>query len=160
MMLFIDTMFSSIDMPHLMLHCGISLALWLLVVVAVLVDLWDGVHTARVMKRRVHSHKLRVTITKLGEYWRIMLLGFVADCIGVLFPFYTLPYLSILICLGIIGIEMKSVWEHAKKRKSKTAIIPNLVQAIVECVNKDDAENVIKLIVTELDEVRKYEKNN
>lgn len=159
MLLFITTMAESFDMAHVYRHCGISLALWVLVILASLIDLWDGVHTARVLKHRVHSHKLRATIAKLGEYWRIMLLGFVADTIGVLFPFYNLPYLSILICLGIIAIEMKSVWEHARKRKSKTAELPSIMQSIVECVSEKDAESVIKRIIQELDDYKRNETN-
>lgn len=158
-LLFIDALSASFDMAHVYRHCGISLALWVLVILASLIDLWDGVHTARVLKQRVHSHKLRVTIAKLGEYWRIMLLGFVADTIGVLFPFYALPYLSILICLGIIAIEIKSVFEHAEKRKSKTAELPSIVQSIVECVSERDAESVLKRIIDELDDYRRNETN-
>ncbi len=155
---FITTITHNIDISHFYLHFGVSLGLWVLVILAVLIDLWDGVYTAKTLKRRIHSHKLRITIAKLGEYWRIMLLGFVADCIGVLFPFYALPYLSILICLGIIGIEMKSVWEHAKKRKSKAAELPAIMQTIVECATEKDAEAIIKRIVTELDDYRKENK--
>ncbi len=154
-LLFIDTMRKAIDMPHLYLHFGVNLGLWVLVLLAVLIDLWDGVMTAKKLHRRVHSHKLRVTVTKMGEYWRIMLLGFVADCVGVLFPVYNLPYLSILICIGIIGIEMKSVWEHAKKRKSKAAELPAILRSMVECANEHNALEIVERISDYLDDEKK-----
>ncbi len=134
------------DGTSLYAHVGISVALWLLVVAAVLVDLWDGVYTAKVLRQRVHSHKLRVTVNKLGEYWRIMLLGFVADTIGVFFPFYTLPYLSVVFCLGLIGIEVKSVWEHIRRRKTGTEKLGDIVKAIVECAGDKDAQQLLKRI--------------
>ena len=73
-LLFIDTMRNAIDISHLYLHFGVSLGLWVLVMIAVLIDLWDGVQTAKKLHKRVHSHKLRVTITKMENigvlcYW-------------------------------------------------------------------------------------------
>lgn len=139
-------MSSGISITHVYQHMGVSLALWILVILAVFIDLWDGVYTARKLGQRVHSHKLRVTIRKIGEYWRFILMGFVADTIGILFPQYQWPYLSIIICLSIIGIEGKSVMEHAKKRKSKVADIPDMVQEMIDCANKKEAVDIIKRI--------------
>lgn len=151
-LLFIDTMGSIVELPHLYKHFGINMGLWLLVIFAVLIDLWDAIYTARQLKKKIHSHKLRMTINKMGEYWRIMLLGFVFDLIGVIFPFYAYPYLSILICVGIVLIEIKSVWEHAKKRKSKVAELPIMVQKIVDCDSKEDASELIKDIFNSYDD--------
>lgn len=145
-LLFISAMGEVLDLPHLYRHFGINLGLWFLVIFAVLIDLWDAIYTARKLNIKVHSHKLRMTVNKMGEYWRIMLLGFVFDLIGVIFPFYAYPYLSILICVGIVLIEMKSVWEHAVKRKSKAAQLPKIVGRIVECATTEEAEQLIKTI--------------
>ena len=144
--LFVNAMGEVLDLPHLYRHFGINLGLWLLVIFAVLIDLWDAIYTARSIGCKIHSHKLRMTINKMGEYWRIMLLGFVFDLIGVIFPFYAYPYLSILICVGIVLIEIKSVWEHAKKRKSRVAELPQMIQQIVDCDSIDKAKNIIKTI--------------
>lgn len=139
-------MMGSVSINHVYLHLGISLILWVFVILAVCIDLWDGVYTAQVMGQRIHSHKLRVTIRKIGEYWRFILFGFIADSIGVLFPFWMFPYLSILICLGCIYIEAKSVREHAKRRKSHLAEIPDVIKTIIECTSEQDALNTIKRI--------------
>lgn len=143
---FISAMSEVVDLPHIYRHLGINLGLWLLVIITVLIDLWDAIYTARRLGIKIHSHKLRMTINKMGEYWRIMLLGFVFDLIGVIFPFYVYPYLSILICVGIVLIEMKSVWEHAVKRKSKAAQLPKIVGRIVECATTEEAEQLVKTI--------------
>lgn len=151
-MLFITAMGEVVDLPHLYRHFGINLGLWLLVIFAVLIDLWDAIYTARQLGKKIHSHKLRMTINKMGEYWRIMLLGFVFDLIGVVFPFYVYPYLSVLICVGIVLIEIKSVWEHARKRKSQVVEIPNIIEEVIKATNKPEAEKAIKLIKDLIDD--------
>ena len=88
----------------------------------------------------------------MGEYWRIMLLGFVFDLIGVIFPWYGYPYLSIVICVGIMCIEIKSVWEHAKKRKSRVADIPDIIEEVIKATNKPEAEKAINLIKDIIDD--------
>lgn len=145
-MLFITAMGEVVDLPHLYRHLGISLAMWVLIFAEVMLDLVDGVHTARALHQRVHSHKLRLTVVKFGEYWRFLLFGFFFDLVGVFFPWYSYPYMTIVITLGLSVIELKSMLEHARKRKSKTAELPMIVQKIVECTTHDDAQKLIKNI--------------
>lgn len=128
---------------HFLLHLSISVALWLLVIAAILLDLWDGVHTAKQTHQRIHSHKLRVTVEKISEYWRLMLIGFFIDTIGVLFPVYSLPYLSILFCVGLIGVEAKSMLEHAKERKSKALEAKDIIKMVIDCANEADAKDIL-----------------
>lgn len=149
---FFSAMSSGINPAHVYQHLGASLCLWILVIAAVLIDLWDGVYTAKTIGQRIHSHKLRVTIRKIGEYWRFILMGFVADTIGVLFPFWAWPYLSILICLAIVCIEGKSILEHAKRRRSHVSEIPDMIGDIIHCVTEHDALEVIKRIKDTIDE--------
>ena len=65
------------------------------------------------------------------------------DLIGVIFPFYAYPYLSILICVGIVLIEIKSVWEHAKRRKSKVGELPDIIDEVIKVASKPEAEAVL-----------------
>ena len=60
--------------------------------------------------------------------------------------------MTIVITIGLAIIELKSMLEHAKKRKSKTAELPNLAERIVECATKKDATELIALIKNEDDE--------
>ena len=55
--------------------------------------------------------------------------------------------MTIVITLGLSVIELKSMLEHAKKRKSKTAELPNIVSQIVGCDSAEEAKKLIKNIV-------------
>lgn len=123
---------------------GVFLAVSLLVIVAIILDLWDGVHTAKKTNQRVHSHKLRVTIAKISEYWRFILIGFLVDCLGVFFSFYILPFVAVLFGAGLIAVEAKSMFEHANRRKSHAAELPDIVNSIIAAVNQKDAQQIIK----------------
>lgn len=131
---------------HFMTHLAVSVALWLLVIAAIMLDLWDGVYTAKATHQHIHSHKLRVTIDKVSEYWRLMLVGFIIDTIGVLFPVYALPFLSIVFCIGLIGVEAKSMLEHAKRRKSKALEAKEIISMMVACASEGDAHSVLEKI--------------
>lgn len=120
------------------------LAVSLLVIAAIMLDLWDGVYTARQTGKRVHSHKLRVTINKMTEYWRFLVIGFLVDCCGLLFEFYRLPFTAILFGVGLIAVETKSMLEHARRRKSHAAELPGIIRRIIECVHERDAEKLIE----------------
>lgn len=128
------------------LFLGIFLAVCIFVIGAIMLDLWDGVHTAKVTNQRVHSHKLRVTIDKMGEYWRFIMIGFLVDCIGMFFSFYLLPFMSVLFGVGLIAVETKSMFEHARKRKSHTEELPNIIKSIIECAHEQDAKVILKKI--------------
>ena len=126
------------------LFIGIFMAVCILVIVAIMLDLWDGVHTAKKTGERVHSHKLRVTIGKMSEYWRFIIIGFLVDCLGIFFHFYVLPFVVIMFGVGLIVIEAKSMFEHANKRKSHTAELPDLLKNIIKAANEKEAMKVVE----------------
>ncbi len=128
----------------LYLFFGIFLAICLLVVGAIMVDLWDGVYTARKTGKRVHSHKLRVTIAKVSEYWRFILIGFLIDCIGFIFAFYFMPFVAVVFGVGLIVVEIKSMFEHARSRRSHTQDLPEIIRNIINCTREYDAEKIIE----------------
>lgn len=128
------------------LFFGVFLAVCILVIVAIMLDLWDGVHTARKTEQAVHSHKLRVTISKMSEYFRFIMIGFLVDCIGLLFAFYTLPFLAVVFGAGLIIVEGKSMFEHANRRKSHTTQLPDIIQSMLKCAHDKDAIKLIEII--------------
>lgn len=119
-----------------------------------MLDLWDGVHTAKVTKERVHSHKMRVTIAKMSEYWRFIIIGFLIDCIGMIFSFYVMPFVAVLFGAGLIIIEIKSMFEHAKRRKSHTTDLPDILKSIVDCANDKDAHDIIERLLSQNDQTQ------
>ena len=137
---------SIVDRPKLALFFAIFLAICILVIVAIMLDLWDGVHTARKTGEKVHSHKLRVTIAKISEYFRFIAIGFLIDCIGIVFAFYIMPFVAVLFGVGLIAVEAKSMFEHASRRKSHTAELPDIARAMVNCHNIEDAMKIIGLL--------------
>ena len=141
-------MFEGIVIHHqkFMLFAGLFLAISILVVCAIILDLWDGVHTARVTKERIHSHKFRNTIAKMSEYWRFIIIGFLIDCIGCLFDFYIIPFVAVAFGTGLILIEIKSMFEHARKRKSNTTELPHLLKRIVDAANEKEARDIFEKI--------------
>lgn len=141
-------MWEIVPISKILIFLGVFLAVSIFVIIAIMLDLWDGVHTAKKLKDRVHSHKLRVTITKISEYWRLMVIGFLLDCIGIVFSFYILPFFAMLFGFGLIVIEIKSMIEHAKRRKSHTAELPDILHKMVACANEKDAHDLLEKIVT------------
>ena len=134
------------DKPKAILFLGIFLAVCILVIIAILLDLWDGVHTARKTGVRIHSHKLRITIAKISEYFRFIAIGFLIDCLGIVFAFYIMPFVVILFGIGLIAVETKSMFEHAALRKSNTAGLPDLARQMINCHNIEDALRIIGMI--------------
>lgn len=130
------------------LFIGVFFAVSLLVIMAIMLDLWDGVYTAKRTGQRVHSHKLRVTIAKVSEHWRFLLIGFLADCLGFLFSFYFLPFMALLFGMGLIVVEIISMFEHAKRRKSHLIDLPEIIDGIIAATSKKDAEKIIGVIST------------
>lgn len=135
-----------VNYDKVMLFAGMFLAVSILVIVAIMLDLWDGVHTARKTGRRVHSHKLRVTIAKMSEYWRFILIGFLVDCLGIFFSFYFMPFVAVVFGAGLIVVEAKSMFEHAGERKSHIRELPDVIHSIIECAHEKDARKIIEEI--------------
>lgn len=138
-----------LSFDKLYLFLGVFLAVCLVVIIAIMLDLWDGVYTAKKTNQRVHSHKLRVTIAKMSEYWRFLLIGFLVDCLGVFFDFYFLPFVAVLFGFGLLVVETKSMFEHANRRKSHMTELPGIINDIIRAVDKKDAEKIIGVLTAQ-----------
>jgi hypothetical protein len=134
--LFIPAIQSS-DWPTLYLKCAVIFIFWTLVIAAVLLDLWSGVECAKAVGEKPRSDKFRRTITKIGDYWRVLAFGLILDIIASILPFYTIPYSSILASVACILIELKSVIENAKVKKSAVARIPEVMAELLACTDKE-----------------------
>lgn len=138
-----------LSFDKLYLFLGVFLAVCLVVIIAIMLDLWDGVYTAKKTNQRVHSHKLRVTIAKMSEYWRFLLIGFLVDCLGVFFDFYFLPFVAVLFGFGLLVVETKSMFEHANRRKGHMTELPDIINDIIRAVDKKDAEKIIGVLTAQ-----------
>lgn len=50
------------------IQLAICVALWVLMLLAILVDPWDRIYTQKTLGKSIKSHLLRVTIDKVSEY--------------------------------------------------------------------------------------------
>ena len=117
-----------------------------IIIIAVLLDLETGVKAARKNREKIRSHRLRRTVTKILDYLRVLLFGVMIDMLGLAFPWYAVPYCSILVTLGVVLIEGKSMLENYHKMKSAAAALPQMIADIVECGDVEKAKRLIELI--------------
>lgn len=131
------------DIGHgmtLMFICAVAIFL------AVMLDLNTGITAARKCEERIKSKILRRTVTKILDYYRVLFFGIIIDVLGLAFPWYSVPYCAILVTMGIVLIEAKSVLENYKKMKSAAQEVPDMVNKIIQAVTTKDAKKVIKEI--------------
>lgn len=119
---------------------------FVLVVVACLIDLWTGVDAARKNREKIKSRILRRTVAKILDYLRVVVFGVLIDVLGLAFPWYSIPYAALIVTLGILLIEGKSVIENYQKSKSSAAKVVDMISTIIECGDHDTAEKIIKAI--------------
>lgn len=126
-------------------HIGlVILAMWGIMCIAVCVDLWAGVNSAKARGEKIYSGGLRRTFAKLGDYWRIQVMALIFDLIGSCISWYNLPYASVIITMAIVVIEGRSVWENERAKKSNIAKLPDVIRAIIQCSDVRSAEELIK----------------
>lgn len=123
-----------------MFTCCISIT------IASFADMWSGIDAARANHERIDSKGLRRTISKVVDYLRVLIFGALIDGLGLFFTWYVAPYAMILITVGIIVIECRSVMENSRKKKSHAADIADVVKQIIECADEKDAKKLVTLI--------------
>lgn len=121
---------------------------WALMGLSCLVDLWSGRNTAKFLGEKLESHKYRRTINKIGDYSRVMLFGFMFDCLGMFMSFYFLPFGTMLCTAGTIMIEGKSVIENSAKKKAHAADLPDVIKNIIQATTSKDAEAIIEKLTS------------
>lgn len=119
---------------------------FILIIVACLIDLWTGIDAAKKNREKISSKALRRTIAKVLDYLRVVIYGVLIDVLGLVFPWYSIPYFAIVLTLGILVIEGKSVLENFHKKKSSAAQVMDVIEAIVNATDNDTAEKIIKAI--------------
>jgi hypothetical protein len=68
------------------------------------------------------------------------------DILGLAFPWYAIPYAALVVTLGILLIEGKSVIENYQKSRSAAAKVVDMISTIIECADNDTAEKIIRAI--------------
>lgn len=116
------------------------------IIAAVLLDLNTGIAAARKNHEVIRSRILRRTITKILDYLRVLLFGVMIDVLGLNFTWYAIPYCVMLVTVGVIAIETKSVLENYRKSKSAAQELPQMLEKIIGAVTEDEAKKIIEVI--------------
>lgn len=125
---------------------GIILVCWFFMVVSSIVDFWSGIDTAKALGQALMSNGFRRTVTKIGDYVRLMLFALMFDILGSLLSFYIAPFATILCTIAIIYIEGKSVVENSKRKKAHAAEVPNIVKQIVQATTTEQGHEILSNI--------------
>lgn len=118
----------------------------IMIIFAVLLDLNTGINAAKKAKEKIKSRILRRTVTKIVDYYRVLIFGVMIDVLGLCFPWYNIPYLAIMVTLGVIAVEAKSVLENYHKSKSAARDLPDMIMRIIKCADKEDAAKIVEFI--------------
>lgn len=129
-----------------------------LIIAACFIDLWTGIDAARKNKEKIRSKALRRTVAKVLDYLRVVFFAVLIDVLGLSFTWYVMPYCAVIVTLGILIIEGKSVLENFHKKKSSAAQVVDIIEAIVEATDNETAEKIIKAIKDD-GKLRKEQKN-
>ncbi|WP_156032711.1 phage holin family protein [Prevotella sp. 10(H)] len=150
-MLLIIESFLTEDFVTLRIKLAIVAIMWLLVAIAISLDLVSGWRKAKERGEVRTSYGLRRTVTKAVLYYALMLFAFMFDCIGMFF--YAEPYVTLIAAGFLIFIEAKSILEKAHDKDKKrfgrsieelTTILENkddLIKGITDIVKKQLENN-------------------
>ena len=143
MLLFIQS-FLNDDDQSLMFKLAIVGFMWVIVTVAMIVDLLSGYNKAKQRGEARTSYGLRRTVQKAVLYFALMLFAFLFDCIGTFF--YSLPFVTLVSSAFLVFIEGKSILEKAHD-KDKRRINGNMNDVAIFLENKDDLAKAIAEII-------------
>lgn len=133
-------------MFFIVVRVGIILVCWFFMVVSSIVDFWSGTTTAKALGQALMSHGFRRTVTKIGDYVRLMLFTLMFDILGSLLSFYIVPFATILCTIAVIYIEGKSVVENSKRKKAHAADVPDIVKKIVQAATAEQGHEILNEI--------------
>ena len=128
------------------IRVGIILICWIFMILSSIVDFWSGTTTAKALGQALMSHGFRRTVTKIGDYVRLMLFALMFDILGSLLSFYIVPFATILCTIAVIYIEGKSVVENSKRKKAHAADVPDIVKKIVQAATVEQGHEILNEI--------------
>lgn len=141
---------------YLIVRMAIVLICWAFVFCANILDFWSGRDTARALGEVIDSKGYRRTFVKIGDYYRVLMFLLLFDLIGTLFEFYKLPFATILGSVSVIAIELKSVIENSRRKKSHSAEIPEIIKEIIQCSTPGKGKEIIEKLIKEVQSNEKH----
>lgn len=124
------------------IRIGIILVCWFFMLASSIVDFWSGITTAKALGQALMSHGFRRTVTKIGDYVRLMLFALMFDVLGSLLSFYVVPFATILCTIAVIYIEGKSVVENSRQKKAHAANVPDIIKKIIQAGTAEQGHEI------------------
>ena len=134
---------------------------WIVVIVAMLIDLYFGVKKAKELGEATSSEGFRRTINKATYYFALMGFAFLFDIFDVITPYFfphplgSVPFVSIFVALGLVFTEAKSVREKAEDKARRRT--DESFRKILELMQ--NREDVMKEIADHLKKERQKQEN-
>ncbi|MDO5106494.1 hypothetical protein [Capnocytophaga sp.] len=146
-------------MEKIFVTLWIIFGIYLLVMFAILADLWSGVRKAKQMNVTRTSYGYRRTITKIAQYYNVLIALTVADAMQMSAVWYAeqyydykilfFPFVTLIGALLLCLIEIKSIYEKAED-KVRLDNAGQLVGKII--TNRDDLGEIVKSVVDYMNE--------
>lgn len=130
------------DWTHLQELLAVVSVLYVCVFVAVVIDLFFGVRRAKQLNIVHTSFGYRRTISKLTNYFGLMLMLSIADIVASVV--FKMPYFTVAGAIGIVLVEAKSVFENLKQQEKSIAEVQSVLLKILE--NKDEIQAILSLL--------------
>lgn len=153
-------------MEKIIIVLWILFAIYVLVLLAIMADLWSGVRKAKKKGIARTSYGFRRTVEKLAKYYNALLALTVIDCMQMAaiwyletYYNYKIPMIPIVTLIGAIGIgaiEVKSIYEKAED-KVQYEKLGRMAESIV--LHKGDWTEMARAIGDYLND-KKNETNN
>lgn len=131
----------------------IVLMLWIFILAGVMIDLIAGIWKAKSLNYLITSDGLKRSVNKMVQYYLLMTFATMMDMVASASEWLQLPYVSILLCMFILFIEGKSVFERADAKERKllakgakdvTAILASkedIAKAILDYLENEENNN-------------------
>lgn len=126
----------------------IEIAIWAVMLVAVVIDMRCGIRRARTLGIKPDSHGLRRTFMKLGDYGKVTIMLLCVDILAILFGIYVLPWASGASAVGAVLIECWSVRENLRAIKSSAAAIPDFARKLAATKDPRETLQIMQDFVT------------
>lgn len=141
-------------MEKIIVTLWITFGLYMMVLLAIMADLWSGVRKAKKNGIARSSYGFKRTVDKIARYYNVLLALTVVDAMQMSslwylekYYEYNWPIFPIVTLIGSIGvclIEIKSIYEKAED-KVRIEGIANMAGKII--TNKDDISEIVKAVV-------------
>lgn len=130
--------------------------LWVIVLVAIIIDLIFGIRKSLLAGDYTSSTGLRRTVTKVIHYYSVLLFCFLLDIILSLF--WQMPLISAIGAGYLVYVEWVSVREKYDQKIARD-MRGSLADLLIILREKDKIESVTKLIEKELEKQKEKESN-